>query len=183
MVAVAGVESLFAQREAGNMAKDPKNSLSVTLKKWSKARGNLIMVLHELQNHHGYVPRNMALEVGKALDIPLARIYEVLTFYNYFKLESPGKYVVSVCTGTACHLKGAGKLVEEFRAQLGIKEGETTGDGMFHLQSVRCLGCCGLAPVVTVNEQVYGKVGPDDCRNILQKAHEAEAVSSVEEES
>ena len=169
------------------MAKDPKSSLSVTLKKWSKARGNLIMVLHELQNHHGYVPRNMALEVGKALDIPLARIYEVLTFYNYFKLESPGKYVVSVCTGTACHLKGAGELVKEFKTLLGVKEGETTGDGMFHLQSVRCLGCCGLAPVVTVNEQVYGKVSAGDCENILQKAQLVEpattAIATEEDES
>jgi NADH-quinone oxidoreductase subunit E len=159
------------------MGKDGKSSLSVTLKKWSKARGNLIMVLHELQNHHGYVPRPMALEVGKALDIPLARIYEVLTFYNYFKLESPGKYVISVCTGTACHLKGAGKLVEEFKGLLGIKEGETTSDKMFHLQSVRCLGCCGLAPVVTVNEQVYGKVNPGDCASILEKAQLVEAPS------
>ena len=127
------------------MGKEDKTPLSVTLKKWSKTRGNLIMVLHELQNHHGYVPRQMALEVGKALDIPLARIYEVLTFYNYFKLESPGKHVVSVCTGTACHLKGARKIVDGFRKELGVDEGESTADRMFHLQSVRCLGCCGLA--------------------------------------
>ncbi len=167
------------------MGKEPKSSLSVTLKKWSKARGNLIMVLHELQSHHGYVPRELALEVGKALDIPLARIYEVLTFYNYFKLESPGDYVVSVCTGTACHLKGAGKLVDELKEQLGIEEGQSTPDKKFHLQSVRCLGCCGLAPVVTVNEQVYGKVNDGECRNILEKAtHAARAkVAAPVEES
>jgi NADH-quinone oxidoreductase subunit E len=156
------------------MAKDAKSPLSVTLKKWGKTRGNLIMILHELQNQHGYVPRPMALEVGKALDVPLARIYEVLTFYNYFKLESPGRFVVSVCTGTACHLKGAGKLVDEFRKLLGVNEGETSSDGEFHLQSVRCLGCCGLAPVVTVNEQVYGKVAPQDCGSILRRARETE---------
>jgi NADH-quinone oxidoreductase subunit E len=156
------------------MGKDAKSSLSVTLKKWSKTRGNLIMVLHELQGHHGYVPRHMALEVGKALDIPLARIYEVITFYNYFKLESPGKFVVSVCTGTACHLKGANKIVDGFKEILGIGEGQSTSDGYFHLQSVRCLGCCGLAPVVTVNEQVYGKVGAADCPSIIEKARASE---------
>jgi len=163
------------------MAKDEKTPLSVTLKKWSKTRGNLIMVLHELQNHHGYVPRETALEVGKALDIPLARIYEVLTFYNYFKLESPGKFVTSVCTGTACHLKGASKIVDEFRKQLGVDEGESTPDRMFHLQSVRCLGCCGLAPVVTVNENVYGKVAPGDARSILDKALQNETAQQPEE--
>jgi NADH-quinone oxidoreductase subunit E len=162
------------------MGKEPKSALSVTIKKWSKTRGNLIMVLHELQNQHGYVPRHMALELGKALDIPLARIYEVLTFYNYFKLKSPGRYVVSVCTGTACHLKGASKIVEEFKKLLGIREQQTTPDGNFHLQSVRCLGCCGLAPVVTVNEQVYGKVNASDGASILEKAQIAGAGEAVE---
>ena len=153
------------------MSKDQaRSALSITLKKWGKVRGNLIMVLHEVQNQHGYVPRYLALEIGKALDIPLARIYEVLTFYNYFKLKPPGKYVVSACTGTACHLKGASKIVEEFRRELGVNEGETTHDGMFHLQSVRCLGCCGLAPVVTVNEGVYGKVKDGDGRSIVLKS-------------
>lgn len=156
------------------MGKDTTRSpLAVTIKKWSKVRGNLIMILHELQNQHGYVPRNLALEVGKELGIPLARIYEVLTFYNYFKLQSPGKYVVSVCTGTACHLKGASKIVDELRQHLGIDEGQTTPDGEMHLQSVRCLGCCGLAPVVTVNEGVYGKLKPGDARDIASKTQQS----------
>ncbi|MGF1579743.1 MAG: NAD(P)H-dependent oxidoreductase subunit E [Gemmataceae bacterium] len=150
-----------------------RSPLAITLKKWKKLRGNLIMILHELQNQHGFVPRNLAQEVGKELGIPLARIYEVLTFYNYFKLQSPGKYVVSVCTGTACHLKGASKIVDELRDHLGIEEGETTPDGEMHLQSVRCLGCCGLAPVVTVNEGVYGKLKLGNAKDIVDKTRES----------
>jgi NADH:ubiquinone oxidoreductase subunit E len=95
------------------------------------------------------------------MDVPLARIYEVLTFYNYFRLKSPGDKVVSVCLGTACYLKGAPALLEQASAELGIKPGETTANNEYHLQVVRCVGCCGLAPVVTVNGQVLAKVTPD----------------------
>ena len=103
------------------------------------------------------------------MGIPLARIYEVLTFYNFFKLDAPGKAVISVCTGTACYLKGNDKVLEEFKKELGINEGESTADRMFHLQVVRCVGCCGLAPVCVVNGKTYGRVSPNDVRNILDE--------------
>jgi NADH:ubiquinone oxidoreductase subunit E len=90
-----------------------------------------------------------------------------LTFYNYFKLKPPGKVVISVCTGTACHLKGAPRLVAELRRELGIETGQTTADGLFHLQCVRCIGCCGLAPVIAVNGKTYGKVQPSQLKHIL----------------
>jgi NADH-quinone oxidoreductase subunit E len=127
------------------------------------------MVLHELQNHYGYVPRDVALQLSQQLDIPLARIYEVITFYNYFKLDPPGKYTIAVCLGTACYLKGAPDLVDEIKNLLNIEEGQTTKDGLFHLDVVRCLGCCGLAPVMSVNGKIYGKVKRSEVMGILSK--------------
>lgn len=134
--------------------------LSIIAKRWKEKRGSLIMALHDLQDRYGYVPREAALELGKALNQPLARIYEVVTFYNYFKLEAPGKHIISVCMGTACYLKGAPEIVTRLSEKLGVKSGETTPDRQFHLQQVRCIGCCGLAPVVTVNGKVLAKVKP-----------------------
>ncbi len=124
---------------------------------------------HEIQGHYGYVPRDVSLKLSKELDIPMARIYEVITFYNYFKLEPPGKYNIAICMGTACYLKGAPDLVDEVKTTFNIKEGQTTADGMFHLDVVRCLGCCGLAPVMTVNGQIYGKVKREEVARILSK--------------
>ena len=135
--------------------------------KWRKKRGSLIMALHELQDVKGYVPWADAMELAQEMNVPLARIYEVLTFYNFFKLEAPGKAVISVCTGTACYLKGNDKTLEEFKKQLGINEGESTPDHMFHLQCVRCVGCCGLAPVCVVNGKTYGRLVPEQVKSIL----------------
>ena len=137
--------------------------------KWRKKRGSLIMALHEIQGVKGYIDWQDATDVSREMNIPLARIYEVLTFYNFFKLEAPGKAVISVCTGTACYLKGNDKVLEKFKSELGINEGESTADKMFHLQSVRCVGCCGLAPVCVVNGKTYGRVSPNDVRNILDE--------------
>jgi NADH-quinone oxidoreductase subunit E len=144
-------------------------AISELAEKWRDKKGSLIMVLHEIQNHYGYVPRDVSLELSRVLDIPLARIYEVITFYNYFKLEPPGKFTIAVCLGTACYLKGAADLVEEVKSLLNIKEGETTPDGLFHLDVVRCLGCCGLAPVMMINGQIYGKVKRNEVMGILSK--------------
>jgi NADH-quinone oxidoreductase subunit E len=144
-------------------------AISELAEKWRDKKGSLIMVLHEIQNHYGYVPRDVSLELSRVLNIPLARIYEVITFYNYFKLEPPGKFTIAVCLGTACYLKGAADLVEEVKTLLSIKEGETTPDGLFHLDVVRCLGCCGLAPVMMINGQIYGKVKRNEVMGILSK--------------
>ncbi len=138
-------------------------------KKWRKKRGSLIMALHELQEIKGYVPWEDASELAVEMNIPLARIYEVLTFYNFFKLEAPGKAVISVCTGTACYLKGNDKVLEEFKSRLGINEGESTEDREFHLQSVRCVGCCGLAPVIVINGKTYGRIVPTDVATIIKE--------------
>ena len=137
--------------------------------KFKDKPGNLIMVLHALQNRHGYVPRELAIELSKALAVPLARIYEVLTFYNYFKLDKPGKHRISVCMGTACYLKGAEGILNELKEILNVKEGGITPDGQFHLDVVRCLGCCGLAPVIMIDEKIYGKVKKSELTEILAK--------------
>lgn len=135
--------------------------------RWKDRRGNLITILHDIQDRYGYVPREAALEVSRQMDAPLARIYEVLTFYNYFKLQPPGKFNISVCLGTACYLKGAPALIDEIRGILHVEEGQTTKDGFFHLQIVRCLGCCGLAPVITVGDKVYSAVKRSDVMDIV----------------
>jgi NADH-quinone oxidoreductase subunit E len=134
--------------------------VSMVVKKWKDKPGSLIQALHDLQNRYGFVPRDAALALAKGLGVPLARIYEVITFYNYFKLKAPGKRIISVCMGTACYLKGGADIEKGLQAHLGIKSGETTKDGEYHLQAVRCVGCCGLAPVVLMNEKVFAKVKP-----------------------
>jgi NADH-quinone oxidoreductase subunit E len=139
------------------------------VQKWKDKEGNLIMILHEVQNHHGYVPRELSLELSKMLDVPLARIYEVITFYNFFKLNPPGKHRIALCMGTACYLRGAQIILDEIKNILGIKEGQTTKDGLFYLDVVRCLGCCGLAPVMMIDNKVYGKVKKNEVADILSK--------------
>lgn len=135
--------------------------------KWKDKEGNLIMILHAIQNHHGYVPRELSLELSKMLGVPLARIYEVITFYNYFKLSAPGKHKIAVCMGTACYLKGGQDILNELKNILHVSEGETTKDGNFYLDVVRCLGCCGLSPVMMIDEKVYGKVKKSELTEIL----------------
>jgi|WetSurMetagenome_2_1015567.scaffolds.fasta_scaffold188981_1 NADH:ubiquinone oxidoreductase subunit E len=141
----------------------PKVDMISTLaKKWKKIPGSLIMALHDLQTKLGYVPRESAMRLGHEMGVPLAQIYEVVTFYNFFKTEAPGKYIISVCLGTACHLKGGAGVLESLSKELNIPEGKSTPDKEFHLQAVRCLGCCGLAPVVSVNNKVYARLKPED---------------------
>ena len=132
------------------------------------------MALHALQNRYGYVPRDAAMNLAEQMDVPLARIYEVITFYNYFKLKSPGKHVVSVCMGTACYLKGGADLLEQASKTLNISPGETSPDGEFHLQMVRCVGCCGLAPVVTINESLLAKVTEESLAQQLSARQKTE---------
>jgi len=143
------------------------NQLEHLAAKWKGKKGNLVMILHEIQNHYGYVPRNVSFELSRILEVPMASIYEVLTFYNYFKLEAPGKHTISVCMGTACYLKGAPQILSELKRILHVEEEQTTQDKLFHLQVVRCLGCCGLAPVITIGSKVYGKVKTKEVMDIL----------------
>lgn len=143
--------------------------------KWKSKRGSLIMALHEVQNAFGYVPWDAMEIVAAELQIPMAQIYSVLTFYNHFKLKAPGKVVISICDGTACHIKGGPAVIKAFKKNLGVQEGETTADGLFYIQIVRCLGCCGLAPVVVINGKTYGKVRPEQVPEIIAEWRETMA--------
>jgi NADH-quinone oxidoreductase subunit E len=137
------------------------------VRQWKGKDINIIMILHEIQNRHGYVPRELALEISKELAIPLARIYEVVTFYNFFKLTPPARHNISVCMGTACYLNGAPQILEEIENLLQIKVGQSTPDNQFYLDIVRCLGCCGLAPVMMIDGKIYGKVKKADIMDTL----------------
>lgn len=157
------------------MASEQKSNeidLAALAGKWQSKRGSLIMILHEIQGRCGYIPRAVAMKLANVIDVPLARIYEVITFYNYFKLSPPGKFNISVCMGTACYLKGAADILKEIKERLDIEVGETTPDGVFHLDEVRCLGCCGLAPVMTVNGEIHGKVKKEQVVEILSRYRE-----------
>ena len=143
--------------------------LKAFVAEWKDKPGNLIMVLHKVQQTYGYIPRSIAIEISDMLDVPLAKIYGVVTFYNFFKLQKAGKYIAQVCLGTACYLRGGDDLIKEFEKQLGVGVNATTADGLFSVEAVRCLGCCGLAPVVVVNGEVYGKLKKEDVAGIIEK--------------
>jgi NADH-quinone oxidoreductase subunit E len=130
-------------------------------------KGALIEVLHKAQGIFGYLPQEVQLFVGEKLDIPASKVYGVVTFYSYFTTEPRGEFVINVCMGTACFVRGSGAVLDEFNKQLGTKTGETTADGKFTVGSLRCVGACGLAPVVTVNDKVYGHVTATDVKKIL----------------
>ena len=156
-------------RRSGDEHRQFVGGVAEIASKWKGMEGNLIMILHEIQNTYGYVPREVSFELSRILDVPLARIYEVITFYNYFKLSQPGKHMISVCMGTACYLKGGEDILQELKNILHVEEGETTQDGLFLVQAVRCLGCCGLAPVMMIDGKIYGKVNKKDIVDILSQ--------------
>lgn len=139
------------------------------IEKWKKKPGNLIMVLHRVQEHFGYIPRKAAFEVSHLLDIPVAKIYGVVTFYHLFKLEKPGDIQIQVCMGTACYLKGGEDLIMALERELRCPINSTTEDGRFSVEAVRCIGCCGLAPVMTINGEVFGHVRESELPGILAK--------------
>jgi NADH-quinone oxidoreductase subunit E len=135
--------------------------------KWKDKPGNLIMTLHKVQEEYGYVPRDAALQLTELLDIPLAKIYGVLTFYHLFKLKKPGKYLIQVCIGTACYLNGGEDILQELEHILGIGVNQTTPDELFSIEAVRCIGCCGLSPVMNINGEIFGKLKKEDLAKII----------------
>ncbi|MDU3335695.1 NAD(P)H-dependent oxidoreductase subunit E [Paraclostridium bifermentans] len=138
-------------------------------------KGALIQVLHHAQGLFGYLSKEVQLHIAKKLDVSPAKVYGVVSFYSYFTTEQKGEYKISVCLGTVCFVKGADKILAEFEKQLGIKSGETTSDLMFSLEGLRCVGACGLAPVVVVNGKVYGQVKVDQVKDIIAEYKQIEA--------
>lgn len=132
-------------------------------------KGALMPIMQEAQEIYGYLPIEVQSVISNVLGIPLEKIYGVATFYSQFSLNPKGQYTISVCLGTACYVKGAGDILLKIKEILNISDGETTADGKFSLDSCRCIGACGLAPVITVNDDVYGKITADDVEGILAK--------------
>jgi NADH-quinone oxidoreductase subunit E len=133
----------------------------------------VIPLLQEIQNRHGYLSQDLVEAVALAAEIPVSKLYGVATFYSQFRFTPMGKYLVKICKGTACHVAGAEKVYSIITEELGVQEGETTEDGMFTLESVACLGCCSLAPVVMINDNIYGKVTPAKMGKILKEYADA----------
>ena len=132
-------------------------------------QGALIPILHEAQELFGYISEEAQKKISEVLNVPLAEIFGVVTFYSRFTLKPRGQYTVSACLGTACYVKNAQGVLDKLEEELKISSGNTTEDGKFTLEVTRCLGCCGLAPIVMINEDVYGKLVPEDIPNILKK--------------
>ena len=155
------------------MQVEPKTELSPALlefiQQWKDKPGNLIMVLHKVQQEYRYVPREVAFKVAELLDVPLAKIYGVITFYHLFKLKQPGRHQIAVCMGTACYLKGGEDLIRELEALIGAGVNTISPDGEFSVEVVRCLGCCGLAPVLTIDGEVFGNLTKAQLPDVLAK--------------
>ncbi len=152
---------------------DPRDQkLQEIIEKYKDTRGALIPVLHEAQEVYGYLPIEVQKKISEGLNVPLSEIYGVVTFYTQFSLNPKGKYKISVCMGTACYVKGSGQILDKFKEKLGLEVGECSEDGLFSLEACRCIGACGLAPVITINEDVYGRLVPDEIEGILKKYQE-----------
>ncbi len=152
---------------------EQKKQLLAVIEESRNQPGCLMHILQEAQGIYGYLPMEVQKTVAEGLGISLSEVYGVATFYSQFSLTPKGKYRISICLGTACYVKGADKILEELEKQLNIKCGECTEDGLFSLDSCRCVGACGLAPVMMINEDVYGKLTTDMVAGILAKYKEA----------
>ena len=136
-------------------------------KSFDNKPGEVINVLHKVQGEFGYLPAEVQELVAKELGIPVSRVYGIVSFYSFFTMTPKGEHPISVCLGTACYVRGAEKVLDELKRQLGINVGEVTPDGKFSLTCLRCVGACGLAPVIEVGEKVYGRMTPDRVKDVL----------------
>jgi NADP-reducing hydrogenase subunit HndA len=146
-----------------------EKQLQEIIEKYKNTEGALIPVLHESQEVYGYLPLSVQSKIAEGLNVPLAEVYGVVTFYTQFSLYPKGAYKIQVCLGTACYVKGAALVLNELQKELGIEVGKCTEDGKFSLDACRCIGACGLAPVIMINDDVYGRLKPEDVKGIIQK--------------
>lgn len=149
--------------------KEQEEQLKAVIESHKGQDGAAIPVLHKAQDIYGYLPIEVQTMIAEGLDIPLAEIYGIVTFYTQFSLNPKGKYQIGVCLGTACYVKGSGQILEKVKEILGIDVGGCTPDGKFSIDATRCIGACGLAPVMTINDDVYGRLVVDDVDGILKK--------------
>jgi len=155
-----------------NLPKEKLDELEAYIDTLLDKQGSLIHVLHKAQHLFGFLPKEVQLFVARKLDLPAAKVFGVVSFYSYFTQKPVGKYVISVCMGTACFVKGAENIIDVFKQELGIGLNETTEDNLFTLKDIRCIGACGLAPVVMIGEKVFGHVTKDDVLDIINKYKE-----------
>ena len=154
---------------AFNGTKEQEAKLDAVIAEHKGEKGALMPVLQKAQDIYGYLPIEVQEHIALGMDVPLSEVYGVATFYSQFILNPKGEFAVAVCLGTACYVKGAGLLMDKLESLLGIKNGEISADRKFSLDATRCIGACGLAPVLTVNEEVYGRLTPDMIKGILDK--------------
>jgi len=155
------------------LRKDQIETIKEICKSFHNRGGDLINVLHKVQSTFGYLPAEVQEVVARELNVPVAKVYGVVTFYSFFTMLPKGKHPISVCTGTACYVRGAEKVLEEFKKELKAEVGETTADGKFSISCLRCVGACGLAPVVLVGDKTYGRVAPEMIKDILAEYEES----------
>lgn len=155
--------------ECTGISNDKYGQLESFIDSLSNKEGELIKVLHKAQEIFGYLPKEVQNFVAKKLDVPVSKVYGVVTFYSFFNMEPKGLHTISVCMGTACYVRGAEAVLDEFKKQLGINCDETSKDGKFTLNALRCVGACGLAPVVMVDKKVYGRVTKDMVKDIISE--------------
>ncbi len=155
-----------------NGTKEQEKELLEVIAAHKGQEGATIPVLHKAQEIYGYLPIEVQTMIAEGLDVPLAEVYGIVTFYAQFSLNPKGKYKIGVCLGTACYVKGSGDILEKIKSILGIDVDECTPDGKFSIEATRCIGACGLAPVITVNEDVYGRLVVDDVEDIIKKYQE-----------
>jgi NADH-quinone oxidoreductase subunit E len=139
------------------------------IRKWDSDNEYVIEMMQDIQDEFRHISIETLEQINKSTKVPLAELYHIATFYKAFSLEPRGKFEIQVCVGTACHVKGAGRVLDAFERELGITDGQTTGDKLFSLEGVRCLGCCSLAPVVTIGEDLYGEVQPSQVPRLVKK--------------
>jgi NADH:ubiquinone oxidoreductase subunit E len=155
----------------------PDNEHYRELKRFIEANretpGPLIQVLHKAQEIFGYLPQEVQYFVGRELDIPFAKVYGVVTFYNFFRTEPIGDHIINICLGTACHVKGAQDIIDVLERELNLKVGGTSKDQFFTLSTARCFGACGLAPVMLIDEEVYGRLNPQQALQIVRSFKQA----------
>ena len=163
----------MSECKCGNIKEN--KDLRAILEKYEKDKSNLIQILNQVQEKYGYISQDAQKAISEYLDISMAEVYGVITFYSRFTLKPKGKYNIAVCLGTACFVKGSEKVLDKVKDILKIDVGQTTEDGLFSIEATRCVGACGLAPVFTVNDEVYGKATPEMVESVIKRIRDEEA--------
>ena len=158
-----------------NKTKSDLSLMTEVLEQYKDVSGSLITILQKAQDIYGYLPVDVIYHIASETGNTPAKVMGVATFYTQFRLKPIGKYLIMLCQGTACHVNGSERIEASITEELGIKDGETTDDGLFTLKNVACLGCCSLSPVMMINEETYGSLTPDKTVNILRSLRETEA--------